>query len=59
MPLLRFSQKLALRIHQNEFDLMPQIGEGIRHSGLRAVMAGSVTAHCMREAQVPVFVRVP
>lgn len=29
------------------------------HSGLRAVMAGSVTAHCMREAQVPVFVRVP
>lgn len=29
------------------------------HSGLRAVMAGSVTAHCMREAQVPVLVRVP
>lgn len=29
------------------------------HTGLRAVMAGSVTAHCLRDARVPVYVRLP
>lgn len=29
------------------------------HTGLRGVVAGSVTAHCLRDAQVPVFVRLP
>lgn len=29
------------------------------HTGLRGVMAGSVTAQCLRDAQVPVFVHLP
>lgn len=28
-------------------------------SGLRAVMAGSVTAQCLRDSQVPVYIRLP
>lgn len=29
------------------------------HTGLRGMMAGSVTAQCLRDARVPVFVRLP